>query len=586
MKSTKIKISSYLQEAKKKLKELINTVNRSQAPRFFQNKYCKTCQFQDACKTKLIEADDLSLLGGISQREVLKKNNRGIFSIYQLSYTFRPRKKRKKKKTTPKNQRFLWELKALALREQRTYIQDIPQLPESKTEIYLDLEGLPEEGFIYLIGMVIKNDETERCLSFWANSQEEEETIFKQLLDTIYKLRDYTVYHYGNYEIRALKRISTNLNGSYKAEINRIIENSINLLSIFTSIVYPPTYTNELKDIASFLGFQWSKKNASGLQSIVWRKKWELSGERSYKHRLIHYNLDDCHALKIIKHWLIGIEREIKSENYQHFIQSDNIIIKEVDTFQFGNKNYVFPELEELSKYAYFDYQQNKIYLKSNNEVKKAIKRKAKTAKLLNKIDRVIEVCPDRCPVCHGNNFERLTRVSRTVVDLHFMKNGIKKWVIEWVSGRFKCLDCKKIFSPKNLIRVQCWGDNLIIWSVNQYIQYRLSYRQIINILLDSFNISVTLRKMAEFKGKLAQKYQETYEEIQHLVTEGALIHADETKANVRDILSTGYVWVFTNMDSVFYVFKPNREADFLHELLKGFQGVLVSDFYSGYDSI
>ena len=79
LKSTKIKISSYLQEAKKKLKALTNTVKISEAPRFFQNKYCKTCEFKDACKTKLIEADDLSLLGSISQREVLKKNNRGIF---------------------------------------------------------------------------------------------------------------------------------------------------------------------------------------------------------------------------------------------------------------------------------------------------------------------------------------------------------------------------------------------------------------------------------------------------------------------------------------------------------------------------
>ena len=92
LKSTKIKISSYLQEAKKKLNELINTVNSSEAPRFFKNKYCNTCEFQATCKTKLIEADDLSLLGSISRREVLKKNNRGIFSIYQLSYTFRPRK--------------------------------------------------------------------------------------------------------------------------------------------------------------------------------------------------------------------------------------------------------------------------------------------------------------------------------------------------------------------------------------------------------------------------------------------------------------------------------------------------------------
>ena len=39
-------------------------------------------------------------------------------------------------------------------------------------------------------------------------------------------------------------------------------------------------------------------------------------------------------------------------------------------------------------------------------------------------------------------------------------------------------------------------------------------------------------------------------------------------------------------MNTVFYLFRPNREADFLHELLKDFKGVLVSDFYPGYDSL
>jgi hypothetical protein len=34
------------------------------------------------------------------------------------------------------------------------------------------------------------------------------------------------------------------------------------------------------------------------------------------------------------------------------------------------------------------------------------------------------------------------------------------------------------------------------------------------------------------------------------------------------------------------YLFRPNREAGFLHDLLRGFKGVLVTDFYSGYDSL
>lgn len=45
-------------------------------------------------------------------------------------------------------------------------------------------------------------------------------------------------------------------------------------------------------------------------------------------------------------------------------------------------------------------------------------------------------------------------------------------------------------------------------------------------------------------------------------------------------------MWAFTNLEEVVYLFKPNREGDFLHELLQPFRGVLVTDFYSAYDSL
>ena len=47
-----------------------------------------------------------------------------------------------------------------------------------------------------------------------------------------------------------------------------------------------------------------------------------------------------------------------------------------------------------------------------------------------------------------------------------------------------------------------------------------------------------------------------------------------------------GYVWVFTNLEEVVYMFRPNREGDFLRELLKDFHGVVVSDFYAAYDAL
>ena len=65
----------------------------------------------------------------------------------------------------------------------------------------------------------------------------------------------------------------------------------------------------------------------------------------------------------------------------------------------------------------------------------------------------------------------------------------------------------------------------------------------------------------------------------------GSLVHADETEVHVRKI-GKGFVWVFTNLEEIVYLYRPSREGEFLHELLKGFQGVLVSDFYTAYDSL
>ena len=67
-------------------------------------------------------------------------------------------------------------------------------------------------------------------------------------------------------------------------------------------------------------------------------------------------------------------------------------------------------------------------------------------------------------------------------------------------------------------------------------------------------------------------------------LVKGDLVHADETKANVKGKLA--YVWVFTNLREVAYLYADSREAEVLHAALAGFKGVLVSDFYAAYDSL
>ena len=61
------------------------------------------------------------------------------------------------------------------------------------------------------------------------------------------------------------------------------------------------------------------------------------------------------------------------------------------------------------------------------------------------------------------------------------------------------------------------------------------------------------------------------------------MLHVDETEVTLHS--GKGYVWVFTNLEEVVFMYRPTREGDFLKELLKDFRGVLVSDFYAPYDS-
>jgi hypothetical protein len=82
----------------------------------------------------------------------------------------------------------------------------------------------------------------------------------------------------------------------------------------------------------------------------------------------------------------------------------------------------------------------------------------------------------------------------------------------------------------------------------------------------------------------MANRYRKTCDRILGRIVGGQLAHADETEVDLNR--SKGYVWVLTNLEDVLYLYKPSREAGFLKDLLTDFKGVLVSDFYPGYESL
>ena len=150
-------------------------------PDLVLNRHCVECEFRDRCRQKAIEQDDLSLLSNMTEKERRKFNSKGIFTVKQLSYTFRAR--RRPKRLSGKREKYHHSLKALAIRERKIHIVGSPELKIEGTPVYLDVEGIPDREFYYLIGIRVKIAEQVIQHSLWADSVDEEKRIWIDFLE-------------------------------------------------------------------------------------------------------------------------------------------------------------------------------------------------------------------------------------------------------------------------------------------------------------------------------------------------------------------------------------------------------------------
>ncbi|MBT7616763.1 MAG: IS66 family transposase [Calditrichaeota bacterium] len=563
------------------LRDLI-TPPLSQRPPVILNKHCPYCPFRDECKEEAREKDHLSLLQRISPKEIEKHNNRGIFTVTQLAFTYRPRKQRKSKgKIVSK---YYHSLKALAIRGKKIYVVNKPEIPSCETMMFFDVEGDPDRDLYYLIGVIICRDGSIEERSFWADNEEEEENIWRRFIELIGQYSDFILFHYGSYEMKFIENMNKKYGTQDRSIIERISRKLVNVLSLMYSNIYFPTYSNSLKDIAGYLGYSWSEKDASGLQSLVWRNWWERTEEEDFKQRLITYNREDNSALKRVTEAVSRISSKNEEERTIEPFEIASIEDLKVETpFKFGTNKFLIEELEFINKCAYFDYQRERVFFREEKTKVNSKRRKKKVNKI--QINKRVEIETEiRCPRCGNDDFYKHDEKFKTVYDLFYLKYGIKRWVVEYHAYRSRCKSCNKTFAPKEFLQIKGkYGNQLMVWVVYQIVALRQTYNKIIENLQDTFDYHLHNTICSEIKKKMAKNYKISYEKILNNLVNGNLIHADETPCKIKG--NTVFVWIFTNYEEVAFVYTPTREGDILTEVLRDFNGVLVSDFYSAYDS-
>ena len=580
----KVKAASLSNRVGKLTEKIDAMLSPDKAPDLVLNRYCGECEFRIRCRQKAVEKDDLSLLAGMSEKERKKLNSKGIFTVTQLSYTFRPR--RRPKRLRDKREKYHHALKALAVREKKIHIVGTPELNIEGTPIYMDVEGLPDRDFYYLIGMRIGNGESPVQHSLWADTVEDEGKIWRKFLGILETVEMPVLVHYGSYETTFLKRMGKRYGNSLADSPIAAAESSLNVLSFVFGRIYFPTFSNGLKDIARFIGFNWSDPHATGTKTISLRHEWEISGQACVKNALLTYNAEDCTALQRIVEFLscIRSNRDPKTDKgAQSVVNTENL--PREDFGYFGANQFQLPGLDEINKAAYWDYQREKVLVKTNKQRRQTPPKHARRnpEPRANKI--VDWPAPSACPKCSEQKLYKHEAMSKTVLDVRFSASGLKRWVTRFDFYRYRCTRCHAVVrNPDRAWSSEKFGHNLRAFVAYLIVELRLPQETVATFLQQLLGMNVCRSTTNKLKVAAAQIYQETYDNLLKRIVAGSLVHADETKIDFKSRI--GYIWAFTNLNEVAFVFAESREGNLIKSLLKDFKGVLVSDFYAAYDGI
>jgi hypothetical protein len=174
----------------------------------------------------------------------------------------------------------------------------------------------------------------------------------------------------------------------------------------------------------------------------------------------------------------------------------------------------------------------------------------------------------------------------RVLVDLVFRKNGVRKVIIEYIGNQGRCPICNTIYASLSFRELsrQLYGHNYKSWFVFQRIEIQLPFPKINETLSSLINDTIGKSYGSELVKDFSLLYEQTEAKIIENIINSPFIHADETTVNILG--ESQYVWVFTTDKHVILKLSKNREATTAKDFLRDYKGVLISDFYAGYDSI
>lgn len=288
----------YFHLTRQRIEEILD----GQKPPPFLKSSCKQSPWYSLCLEDTKGCDDVSLIHRLSQSDQRRLYDLGIHTVTELAKAD-TEELRSKLEDWPFDKILRFHNQATVLMTNEPMILRKADFPESKNEIYFDIESDPTEAIDYLLGVLIKKGTKTEYRTFLAKDKKDEERIWREFLDFLDGLEDFVIYHYSQYERQVFHRFGQQYGVSIELD-NKFKNNTIDLLQVMTDSAILPLYFYSLKDVGRYLGFQWQSEDAGGAESVVWYNEYLKTKDQKILDKILRYNEDDVRATLYVKEWL------------------------------------------------------------------------------------------------------------------------------------------------------------------------------------------------------------------------------------------------------------------------------------------
>lgn len=188
------------------------------------------------------------------------------------------------------------------------------------------------------------------------------------------------------------------------------------------------------------------------------------------------------------------------------------------------------------------------------------------------------------CPCC-GGELVRTKRTRRRIIE--DIPENLKPEVVEHVIHRDWCPNCKKQVEPKvpDALPGCTIGHRTMIFSAWLHYGLGLTTSRIVSVFNAHLRLPLTDGGLTDMWHRLADIVMPWYEQIRELCLKSGVLFADET--GWRVLGDTWWLWCFTCTEATYYMIDESRGHAALDEFfVDEFGGILVSDFWSVYDTV